>query len=293
MNYHPFLHKTAIVTGAGEGIGYAIAKQLLADGANVIVNDISSDAATRAVNELNEQAHDSRAYAYPGDAGNVGFIKDMIRFAEAIPDSTLEMVVANAGLTEFGEFFDFTPESFEKVVNLNLRGTFFLAQQAGLAMKKHGKGGSMALIGSNVGERAYQNLAAYGMSKAGISMLAKQLTLPLAPLGISINCVSPGATLTERTAQEVGDYAGTWALLNPNNRVGKPEDVASTVSFLLSPAARHINGQTLLVDGGWTAYGPTPFFIEEVREHLDEAQIGLGDKQVEQAKMNGSKVTAG
>jgi glucose 1-dehydrogenase len=183
----------------------------------------------------------------------------MVAFAADIKDSKLDMIIANAGLTEFGDFFEFSPESFQKVVDLNLRGTFFLAQTAAKLMKKQGGGGNIVLIGSNVGARAYDNLAAYGMSKAGISMLAKQLVLPLGPLGISINCVSPGATLTERTKLEEPDYAGIWAKLNPNGRVGKPEDIAHTVSFMLSPQSRHITGQTLLVDGGWTAYGPTPF----------------------------------
>ena len=183
----------------------------------------------------------------------------MVDFAAGIEDSSLEMIVANAGRTEFGDFFEFSPESFQKVVDLNLRGTFFLAQIGAKYMKEQKTGGNIVFIGSNVGERAYQNLAAYGMSKAGISMLAKQLVLPLGPLGISVNCVSPGATLTERTKLEEPDYAGIWAKLNPNGRVGMPEDIAHTVGFMLSPQARHITGQTLLVDGGWTAYGPTPF----------------------------------
>ena len=264
MDYQQFSGKTAIITGGANGIGYAIAAHLIEEGANVVLNDISSEAAKNAVAELNKSNH-GRAYAYPGDASNVGFIRDMVRFAGAIADSRLEMVVANAGLTEFGDFFEFTPESFEKVVGLNLRGTFFLAQAAAAHMKAAGHPGNIVLIGSNVGARAYNNLAAYGMSKAGISMLAKQLTLPLGPLGISVNCVAPGATLTERTQEEEPDYAGIWSVLNPNGRVGKPEDVAATVSFLLSPASRHITGQTLLVDGGWTAYGPSPDFFDKVR----------------------------
>lgn len=269
MNYQQYTGKTAIVTGGANGIGYAIAKQLVAEGANVVLNDVDCNAAKAAVAKLNE-SEGGKAYAYPGNAGDVGFIRDMVRFAASIKDSKLEMVVANAGLTEFGGFFEFTPESFEKVVNLNLRGTFFLAQAAAAQMKDQGSQGNIVLIGSNVGARAYMDLAAYGMSKAGISMLAKQLTLPLGPLGISINCVAPGATLTERTQQEEPDYAGVWSVLNPNGRVGKPEDVSATVSFLLSPASRHITGQTLFVDGGWTAYGPSPDFFDKVKKGIPQ-----------------------
>lgn len=265
MNYFPFAGKTAIVTGAGTGIGFEIAKHLILDGAAVVVNDLDPNLAQYAADQLNAD-DEKRAFPFPGDAGDVGFIKEMVNFAANIPDHRLEMVVANAGLTEFGDFFDFTPESFEKVVNLNLRGTFFLSQLAAKKMKDGGHGGNIVLIGSNVGERAYPNLAAYGMSKAGISMLVKQLTLPLGPLGISVNCVSPGATLTERTALEEEDYAGVWAKINPNQRVGRPEDVAHTVSFILNPASRHITGQTLLVDGGWTATGPTPDLIQRAEK---------------------------
>ena len=258
MNYQPFIGKTAIITGSANGIGFAIAQHLMAEGAQVVVNDINPAAAQAACDKLNA-GPDCCAHPFAGDAGDPAFIQEMVDYAANIKNSSLEMVVANAGLTEFGEFFDFTPDSFEKVVNLNLRGTFFLAQIAAKHMKSRKTGGNIVFIGSNVGERAYQNLAAYGMSKAGISMLAKQLVLPLGPLGISVNCVSPGATLTERTKQEEPDYAGIWAKLNPNGRVGMPEDIAHTVGFMLSPQSRHITGQTLLVDGGWTAYGPTPF----------------------------------
>jgi 3-oxoacyl-[acyl-carrier protein] reductase len=303
MIFQPFSNKTAIVTGSGNGIGYAIAEHLIREGANVVINDINPKVAAQAALKLNRATDGKLAHAYPGDAGDVNFIREMVNFAAEIPNSRLEMIVANAGLTEFGDFFSFTPESFEKVVNLNLRGTFFLAQAAAAKMKEQGSGGNIVLIGSNVGARAFNNLAAYGMSKAGISMLAKQLTLPLGPLGISINCVSPGATLTERTMEEEPDYAGIWAKLNPNGKVGQPEDVAATVGFLLNPVSRHITGQTLLVDGGWTSYAPSPDFFDKVREGMPSTEKANGpqvkddqsdqegnDRPQPEAVLNGSKV---
>ena len=263
MDFQTFEGKTAIVTGGASGIGYGIAEYLIDNGAHVVVCDIDPARTAEAVDQLNDRVT-GRAVGYPGDASDVAFLRDMVDFASEIPGSRLELVVANAGLTEFGDFFEFTEESFARVVNLNLRGTFFLIQAASRRMREQRSGGRIILIGSNVGNRAYPNLAAYGMSKAGIAMLAQQLVLPLGPLGITINCVSPGATLTERTAQEEPDYAGVWAKLNPNKRVALPEDIAEAVGFLLSPGARHITGQQLLIDGGWTGYAPSPFFIRDI-----------------------------
>ena len=236
----------------------------------MVVNDLTIERTEGAVHDLNGMGP-GKAYACAGNAGRIDFLRGMVEYAAGLPGSRLEMVVANAGLTEFGNFFDFSEESFDKVVNLNLKGTFFLTQLAAAQFQAQGSRGRIVLIGSSVGNRAYPNLAAYGMSKAGIAMLAKQLTLELGPLGITINTISPGATLTERTAMEEPDYEGVWSILNPDGRVGLPGDVAAAVGFLLGPGADHISGQEMLVDGGWTNYSASPFFLERVlREHKKE-----------------------
>ena len=145
---------------------------------------------------------------------------------------------------------------------LNLRGAFFLAQRVAKEMIKQGKGGRMVLMSSQVGIRAYHRLSAYGMTKAALRMLAQNLAYELGQYGIAVNAIAPGATLTKRTAKEQPDYEGIWGQLNPNGRVGKPQDVAKTCLFLLSDEASHINGQTISVDGGWTTAGKYPEDLE-------------------------------
>lgn len=265
MTTSDFSGRTAIVTGAATGIGLAIAEYLVTRGADVVVNDLDELRTREAVDALNAHGP-GRAHVCAGDASRVDFLREMVRFATSLPDTRLEMIVANAGLTEFGDFFSFTEASFDKVTNLNLKGTFFLTQLAARYFRDHKIRGRIVLIGSTVGNRAYPNLVAYGMSKAGIAMLAEQLTLDLAPLGITVNTVSPGATLTERTIEEEPDYAGVWATLNPDGRVGFPRDIAAAVGFLLGPGAEHITGQQILVDGGWSSYSASPFFLDRVLE---------------------------
>jgi len=143
------------------------------------------------------------------------------------------------------------------VLRLNLAGSFFLAQAAAVQMKTQGEGGSILFTSSVTGHQAHKGLVAYGMSKAALEMLAKGLVIELSPHRITVNAVAPGATMTERTAEDSG-YEKTWSKLTPMGRPASPEDIARAVVFLVSPEARHITGQTLVVDGGWTAISPGP-----------------------------------
>jgi glucose 1-dehydrogenase len=247
-----FKGQVVIVTGAGSGIGFEVAQQFVAEGASVILNDFDEKLAHNAVSKLGSQC-----VPFVGDASQVKFIYAMVDFAVA-SFGKIDIAVANAGLTLFGDFLDFQEDNFEKIMNLNLKGSFFLAQAFAKKIKKQGSGGKFVVMSSTVGTQSFPSLAAYAMSKAALKMMARSLVRDLSPLGININCIAPGATLTERTAQENANYHQVWADVIPVNDIAYPIDIAKTILFLCSQDARHIQGQTLLIDGGWTALSPLP-----------------------------------
>lgn len=244
--------KVAIVTGAGQGIGLEICKKLAGAGAKVIINDLDSELASKAAQEIGEAC-----MAVPGDSSDLYVIRQLVETAIS-KFGRLDIAIANAGITLFGDFFTYTPENFFRVMQVNLGGTFFLAQAAANQMKTQAWGGTLLFMSSVTGHQAHKNLAAYGMSKAALEMLAKNLVLELSEFRINVNAIAPGATATERTLQDA-DYEKTWSSITPMGRPASVADIASTALFLVSEEARHITGQTLIVDGGWTCVSPSPY----------------------------------
>ncbi len=198
-----------------------------------------------------------KCIAVPGDSSTLSLIKQMV--AEAIRQTgQLDIVIANAGITLFGDFFSYPPESFNRVMQVNLAGTFFLTQAAAAVMKTQTNGGSILFTSSVTAHQAHKDLAAYGMTKAALEMLAKNLVIEVSRFKINVNTVAPGATLTKRTTGDP-QYEKIWSKLTPMGSPATVTDIANTALFLVSEEAKHITGQTLVVDGGWTSISPSPY----------------------------------
>jgi glucose 1-dehydrogenase len=250
-----FNNLVAIISGAGVGIGFEIARQLALQGAKVVLNDIDEALAKEA--SLKIKGEGGLCEAFSGDISAIEIIEGIVKFA-IDTFGKLDILVANAGITTYGDFLEYKPESMEKLLKINIFGTFFLIQAAAKRMVLQGHGGSILLTSSVTGHAAHPFLAAYGMTKAGLDQLAKNLIIDLAPHNININTIVPGATLTERTLEDA-DYLKTWSKITPSGRPATTSDIANAALFLVSPFSRQIMGQNLVIDGGWTSVGVSPY----------------------------------
>jgi len=249
-----FASRVAVVTGAGQGIGREIARQLALEGASVVLNDQDEALAREAAGAIAAEGGIVRPAG--GDVADVGATRGLVQ--RAVREfGRLDVAVANAGITMHCDFLDYRPEDFDRLLAVNLRGSFFLAQAAARRFREQSTPGRILLLSSVTGHLAIRQMAAYGMTKAALETLARNLSLEMAPLGITVNAIAPGATVTPRTVSDP-EWEAAWAEATPNGKVATVADVAATALFLLSDAAAHVTGQSLVVDGGWTAMGAVP-----------------------------------
>jgi 3-oxoacyl-[acyl-carrier protein] reductase len=248
--------KVAAVTGASREIGAAMAEALAATGAAVAVAHAGEPEHSAAVVER-IRARGGVAIAVDGDLSRVA---DNVELVERTVDELgrLDVFVANAGVTRWAPFLDVDEATWDTVVDLNLKGSYFGAQAAARRMVAQGDGGRIVFSSSVTGSRAIPNLSAYAVTKAGLQHMATVLALELGRHGITVNALAIGATVNERNLADDPDYAEHWAEVLPTGRVGRPDDVAAALSYLVSPEAAMVTGHTLAVDGGWTGVGLTP-----------------------------------
>jgi glucose 1-dehydrogenase len=247
--------KKVIVTGAGQGIGLEVVRQLCKEGYFVIWNEIDHQV-YQSAKILLEKESLSNQKGIIGDSSTESFLNDLVEVINNTPGE-LYGCVCNSGITTFGNFLGYSRESMETLLRINITGTFFLIQFfSKLIMQKKAKG-SIVVTTSVTGHQAHPDLAAYGMTKGALIQLVRNLVLDLSPLGIRINAISPGATLTERTLL-IDDFENQWAKITPMQSIAEVSDISEAISFMLSDKSKHITGQTLIVDGGWTSYSPPP-----------------------------------
>lgn len=242
--------KTALVTGGDQGIGHGIALRFAQEGANVAIgfrtNKKGADETVAAI-----EAEGVKAVAIQGDLGKVEDGRNLV--AQAIAQvGNLDILVNNAGLERRADFWDVTEQDFDLVVNVNLKGVFFTTQAFVRHLRETKRPGKIVNISSVHEELPFPHFASYCASKGGLKMLTRNLAIELAPLGITINNVAPGAIETPINKALLNDPKKLSELLEniPLKRLGTPEDVAGLAAFLASSDADYVTGTTFFVDGG-------------------------------------------
>ncbi|ORA26303.1 hypothetical protein BST13_32105 [Mycobacterium aquaticum] len=259
-----------MVTGAGGDIGGATALRLAEEGASLILVD-------RKVELLDEIAQACRAagaqvWTSALDQSRHHEVADIVN-GLAEQAGGLDALFANAGYGKFGKLLDSDMGSWDRHVSVNLNGTFAVTQAAAQVMAAAGRGGSIVINASSGASQWCDLLGAYCVTKAGLKMLATGLAAELGVYRIRVNAVMPGVVESGMTAPMLSEESLRRALLSetPTGKLGRPENVAATVAFLLSDEAEYINGHAVMIDGGQTIHGhPRWFQTDYTKEGQDE-----------------------
>ncbi len=248
MNTTPLAGSTAVVTGAGRGIGAACALALADAGADVVL-------VARSVDELEAVATRVRALGrqarvHPCDITDPAQVRTVVGSLGPV-----DVLVNNAGTDKPTAFLDVTPELLDELLAVNVKGTYFMSQEVARAAIAAGRPAAIVNISSQLGLIGAGFETAYCAAKFGVEGLTKSMAIELAPHGIRVNGVAPTVVETPRTAPALANESLRRMIIGkiPLGRLATPEDVAAAVVFLATPAAGMITGVTVPVDGGWTA----------------------------------------
>ena len=245
-------NKVAIITGAARGIGYAIARRFVADGARVVIADVDEAAGATAVEELSR--HGDVMFVHC----DVGERLDVRNLVAATLDRfrQIDILVNNAGIIHSAGFLDLEEEDFDRVLRVNLKGMFLTSQAVARHMveqvEEGGAPGAIVNMSSINAVFALAEQLAYSVSKGGVNQLTKAMALSLAPHGIRVNAIGPGSIMTEMLETITEDAMARDRVLSrtPMGRIGEPREIAAIAAFLASSEASYMTGQTVYADGG-------------------------------------------
>jgi NAD(P)-dependent dehydrogenase (short-subunit alcohol dehydrogenase family) len=255
--------QVALVTGAAQGIGAAIATRLAACGATVAVTDVNEAGATQMASDLIQNG--SHALGIGLDVSDSAAVEAAIDEIERLA-GPVRIAVNNAGLCRIGESERLTDEDWKTHISVMLTGPFYVSRAVARRLIERDLGGAVVNISSIGALGGHPQRAAYNSAKGGIKVLTEVLAAEWAPRGIRVNAIAPGVTKTGILSDVLATGEGRimaddFAERTPLGRLAEPREIASCVAFLCSPDAGYMTGETLVVDGGWMAsdgFGPVP-----------------------------------
>ena len=243
----------AVVTGAGRGMGRAVALRLGREGARVVVAELNPAHGAEVAEEIN--ANGGTATSVTADVSRVDDVTRL--FDETVRAfGTIDILVNNAGIGVAKPILDYTEADWDRQMGVNVKGVFFCSQAAARLMIPRRRGKIVNFASTSAFVSSSQPEVAYDTSKGAVRQMTISMAAELAPHGINVNAVAPGTTATEMTRSSLSTEEGlAWQLARiPMGRVGQPDDIAAVVVFLCSPEASYITGHTLVADGGWLLF---------------------------------------
>ena len=243
--------KVAVVTGSSSGIGQAIAVRLASEGAAIVIDFHSHPDGAEETQKQIAAKGGGKSITVQSDVSTVAGGQKLIDAAYGQLGGC-DILVNNAGVEKEADFWDATEQDYDAVLNLNLKGAFFITQAFVRRLRDAGKPGRVINISSVHEDMVFPHFASYCAAKGGIRMLMRDLAVELGPLGITVNNVAPGAIITPINKGLLDDHAKLDPLLRniPLGRMGTSDEVAGLVAFLASAEAAYITGSTYAIDGG-------------------------------------------